>query len=161
MDAINEKRDRDMRRQVERNFGLLVHDVAILLEKHFNLLRRRLGREGLTRSQAHLLAVLAVRDGLTQTELGEHMSIEKAALGNLLDKLEHSGWIVRKPNPGDRRAKRVYLTAKIVEHAPQLEAMSVESHETALAGVGADERERLIDILLLTKRNLKRALEKH
>ncbi|MDE1151866.1 MAG: MarR family transcriptional regulator [Micavibrio sp.] len=51
-------------------------------------------------------------DGVGQTVLAEYMGIKGPSLVRLLDALEDSGLIVRKPCAEDRRAKKLHLTTK-------------------------------------------------
>jgi DNA-binding MarR family transcriptional regulator len=46
-----------------------------------------------------------------QTELAKVLDIGKVALGGLLDRLEANGYVARKADPTDRRAKRIEMTA--------------------------------------------------
>jgi DNA-binding MarR family transcriptional regulator len=98
------------REDLSRNFGFIVHDVARLLRTTFD---RRVKSLGLTRSQWWVLNHLFRNDGTTQSELAEILEVEKATLGRLLDRLEQKGWIRRKADAGDRRAKRVFLTEEV------------------------------------------------
>ena len=150
----------DKRLEVERNFARVVCDLAVLVEKYFNLRRRIAQIPALTRAQAQLLSLLALGDGVTQTELVEQLSIEKSALGNLLDKLEAGQWVERKTDSLDRRSKRVYLTAKIQDYNEPLRQIAQDLHSAALVGIEAEQRDVVIDILLQTAQNLKRALHK-
>jgi MarR family transcriptional regulator for hemolysin len=50
--------------------------------------------------------------GLTQRALAENMAIEGPTLVRLLDNLERSGLLERRPSPTDRRANTLHLTAK-------------------------------------------------
>ena len=95
---------------LDRNFGLILHDVARLLRTNFD---RRVRDLGLTRSQWWVLTHLYREDGLTQTELAELMEIERPSLGRLLDRLEAKNWIRRGNDPSDRRVNRVYLTVDV------------------------------------------------
>ena len=99
-----------LKESLDRNFGLILHDVAHLLRTTFD---RRVRDMDLTRSQWWLLTHLYRQDGLTQTELAELMEIEKPSLGRLLDRLELKSWIRREADPADRRVKRVYLTGDV------------------------------------------------
>ena len=49
-------------------------------------------------------------EGTRQTELASRMQITKQALGEVVDALEHAGYVERLPDPADRRAKLVRLT---------------------------------------------------
>lgn len=47
------------------------------------------------------------RAGTRATTLAERAGIGKAAMGELIDELERLGYVVRQPDPQDRRAKRI------------------------------------------------------
>lgn len=51
-------------------------------------------------------------EGITQRALAEYMGIEGPTLVRLLDNLERSGLVERRPSPTDRRANTLHLTAK-------------------------------------------------
>jgi len=88
-------------------------DVAYLLYDCSRLLRRRFDERiadlDLREAQWRVIGLLSRSEGLTQTELATLMGIQKAPLGEHLDKLEALGWIERRRDPADRRANRVYL----------------------------------------------------
>lgn len=91
--------------------GFLVHDVARLRR---TVVDKALKPLGVTRSQWWVLANLSRQsdEGMVQTELARVMDIGKVALGGLLDRLEANGYVARLPDPTDRRAKRLTLTAE-------------------------------------------------
>jgi hypothetical protein len=95
---------------VERNLGVLVADVSLLLNRYFNRQARTLE---LTTPQWQVLSQLYRHDDLTQTELAETLNMAKSPLGKLVDKLEAAGWVRRETDPRDRRIKRIRLTARI------------------------------------------------
>ncbi|MFQ5534948.1 MAG: MarR family winged helix-turn-helix transcriptional regulator [Sphingomonadales bacterium] len=136
---------------LERSVGFLMSDVARLLRNAFD---RRARAMGLTRTQWWVVAHLYRNDGQTQTELAEELDMEKAPLGRLLDRLEASGWVERRPDPHDRRAKRVFKTDKIEPYITAMRQSAVEMYEVALAGLPSNKRDELIDTLLLMKTNL-------
>jgi DNA-binding MarR family transcriptional regulator len=51
------------------------------------------------------------RDGTRTTTLAERAGMGKAAMGELVDELESLGYVERRPDPTDRRAKLVFPTA--------------------------------------------------
>lgn len=61
-------------------------------------------------AQLALLGALSDRGGMSQRQLGELTHIEKSSMVIFLDVLEAGGWVLRKPNPEDRRAHVVELT---------------------------------------------------
>jgi MarR family transcriptional regulator for hemolysin len=137
----------------DRNFGFLVHDVARLLRVAYD---RRARSLGLTRSQWWVLNNLFRNQGITQSELADILEIEKASLGRLLDRLEAKGWVERRADPADRRAKRLHLTGQVQELMRALRGLAAELRTDALDGLDEAARERFVDTLLVIKANLLR-----
>lgn len=137
--------------EVEHTLGWLFHDIHRLMGKSFE---SRIEGLGLTRSQWRVMISLKREDGLTQTELADVTELEKAPLGKLLDKLEAKGWITRRDDPDDRRARRVYCTAKIEKHLKGIAEAARAMFAEVLAGMREDEVKDLIDRLQSIKRNL-------
>ena len=75
-------------------------------------------------------------------------------LGKLLDKLEAKGWVTRRDDPDDRRARRVYCTSKIEKHLKGIAEAGRAMFAEALADMRADDVKALIERLQQIKRNL-------
>lgn len=88
-------------------FGFLVHDVSRLRRV---VVDRALTPLGITRSQWWVLAFLSRRDGMTQTALAADLDLTKVAIGGLISRMEASGFVERRSDASDARARRVYLT---------------------------------------------------
>jgi DNA-binding MarR family transcriptional regulator len=88
-------------------FGFLIHDVSRLRRI---VVDRALKPLGITRSQWWVLAFLSRRDGMTQTALAADLDLTKVAIGGLLDRMEAAGFVERRADQSDGRARRVYLT---------------------------------------------------
>ncbi len=88
-------------------FGFLIHDVSRLRRV---VVDRSLKPQGITRSQWWVLAFLSRRDGMTQTALAADLDLTKVAIGGLLDRLETAGFVERRADQSDGRARRVFLT---------------------------------------------------
>src|SRR5258707_3534567 len=83
-----------------------IHDVSRMRRSAYDQVMKPLG---VTRAQWWVLAHLSRHDGMMQTELADVLDVGKASLGTLIERLEAGGWIERRADPGDKRAKRVYL----------------------------------------------------
>jgi DNA-binding MarR family transcriptional regulator len=95
-------------------FGFLIHDVSRLRRI---VVDRSLKPLGITRSQWWVLAFLSRRDGMKQAALAGDLDLTRVAIGGLLDRLESSGFVERRADASDGRARRVFLTragAKLV-----------------------------------------------
>src|SRR5262249_59267310 len=112
--------------------GFLISDVARLLRTVFD---RRVRTLGLTRAQWLVLTRLHRRPGASQSELAEMMEVEKATAGRMIDRLEAKGWVVRRGQDGDRRVKRIYLTAEAERVHKRLWPIAEATIDDALAGL--------------------------
>src|ERR1700687_4371992 len=65
----------------------------------------------LYQGQPPLLRELWEEEGLTQTELAIRLKLTPPTITKMLQRMEKSGFIQRKPDPDDQRVSRVYLTS--------------------------------------------------
>ena len=117
-------------------FGFLIHDVSRLRRV---VVDRSLKPLGITRSQWWVLAFLSRRDGMTQTALAADLDLTKVAIGGLLDRMEDAGFVERRADRNNGRARRVYLTragAKMVNTIRE----KVESTELEILGRVPEEQ---------------------
>lgn len=131
--------------------GFVVHDVARMMRWQFD---RRAADIGLTRSQWQVLAHLLRSNGMQQKQLAEEMDITAITLTGLLDRMERDGWVERRADPADRRAKRIFLTEKVAPVMKELRALGREVRNSAQAGLSDAEQQTLISLLLRVRSNL-------
>jgi MarR family transcriptional regulator, transcriptional regulator for hemolysin len=135
----------------ERSFGFLLHDIARLLRKKFDQRARVLG---LSRSQWQVLVHLSRHEGINQSGLAEILEIENITLGRLIDRMEDSGWVARRPDPKDRRARLLYTTKKVAPVMERMRELAEEMRNEALAGLSPKQRGELIETLIAVRSNL-------
>lgn len=135
----------------ERAFGFVLHEAARLLSKRFDQKARAIG---LTRAQCSVLFRLSMQEGLNQARLAELMEMEPISLARLVDRMEQAGWIERRADPADRRARRLYMTAKAKPVYERMIAVGLETRGEALAGISQSDRDRIVDLLIQVRRNL-------
>ena len=70
---------------------------------------RAAGFDDLTLAQSRIGQRLN-RDGIRVTDLAEQAGVTKQTAGALVDDLEANGYVTRKPDPADARARLVVLT---------------------------------------------------
>lgn len=152
-DRSNEagKLDSDVRNRQDLKLGYLIHDVSRLRRKAFDEIVKPLG---VTRAQWWIIAHLARHDGMVQTQLAQMLDVGKASLGALLDRLEATSFIERRPEPNDRRAKRVFLTKNSFQLLEQLLAAESSFNAAILAGLTEADRSELIRLLTSIKESL-------
>jgi MarR family transcriptional regulator for hemolysin len=139
-----------------RGPGFLLTDSARLLRK---LIDRRLQPLGLTRAQWSVLAILSNHEGLSQSQISDALEIEKSTAGRLIDQVEKSGWIERRPILGDRRLWGVHLTDQARELIADVESVILQTRTEMLRGLSIEQQQDLSEILQTVKLNLSTALE--
>src|SRR5262249_22942622 len=115
-----------------RELAFSINDVARLLRTYADHEARRFG---MTRAKWAVLARLDRSEGLKQAELAEMLDLQPISLTRLLDGLADNGLIERRPDPDDRRAKRLFLTAAARPLLGQLTELGEDLMATALAGL--------------------------
>jgi len=139
-----------------RGPGFLLTDSARLLRK---LIDRRLQPLGLSRAQWSILAILSNHEGLSQSQISDELEIEKSTVGRLIDQVEKSGWIERRPILGDRRLWGVHLTDQARQLIANVESVILNTRTEMLRGLSAEQQQDLSEILQTVKSNLSAALE--
>jgi len=139
----------------EVRFAFLIHDVSRLRRVMFDRIVRGLGT---SRSQWWVLAFLSRDDGSPQTNLADELDVGKVALGGLIDRLEEAGMVQRRPDPIDRRVKRVYLTKEGRKLVSQNKELDKSVNETTLQGVSEADFEITMRTLERMKANLLTAM---
>ena len=134
-----------------RNLGFLLHEVARLMRRSFD---QRVQSLGLTQAQWRALVHLSRCEGMNQAALADVLEIQPITLTRLLDRLQESGWIERRQDPGDRRMYRLFLTKQARPLLAELESAGAGIRADATAGMSAAERRELVDLLCTMKGNL-------
>jgi MarR family transcriptional regulator, transcriptional regulator for hemolysin len=77
-----------------------------------NYIDHRAKERGTTRAQWIVLFRLRQNEGLSQVDLADVLELQPISLVRLLDRLVEHGLLERRHDPKDRRANRLFLTAK-------------------------------------------------
>lgn len=64
-----------------------------------------------------------------------------------IDRMQEAGWIERRPDPTDRRARRLFLTDKARPVLGRIWDVSTETQDQILASLSPDEADQLIELL--------------
>jgi len=119
--------------------------------------RRRIAHTGLTPDQFTALRTLIESDssGLTQRELTTLMSSDPNTVASLLERMEQSGWVERRPHESDRRAYRIRVLPMGVDRFETCRSIAADLQSEVLAVLPPDEREeflRKLDLVASTCR---------
>jgi MarR family transcriptional regulator for hemolysin len=142
-------------RSQNREILFTISDVGRLLRTYADQKARL---HGMTRAQWAVLLRLERREGLKQSDLADDLDIQPITLTRLVDRLCDNALIERRPDPNDRRAKRLYLTPAA---RPLLDRIATQVEElagTLLAGVDPAAVGIMLTQLGLARDNLKQAI---
>ena len=131
--------------------GFLIGDVSRLMRRRFDERARAIG---VTRAQWHVLTKLARVEGINQGGLADLLEVEPITLCRMIDRLEEAGLVVRRRDPNDRRAWRIFLTDKARPMIDQLHVVADGLFADALAGLGETQRTALFASLTQIHTNL-------
>lgn len=97
---------------VTRNDGLLriVHGLRRVDTGTYALRIRLSEKLGIGTIDINAMAFVGEVDGLTPKDLGKALNITTGSVTAMVDRLESKGFMVRKPNPTDRRSVLLYLS---------------------------------------------------
>lgn len=115
-------------------------EITVLLNKDMT---HALGEIGLTTARTHLLWELHRLGQSTQQTLATALAVSARNVTGLVDALESTGFVSRRPHPSDRRATLVGLTELGVETMTRMRRERDQLAQQLVAGLGASEVERL------------------
>jgi MarR family transcriptional regulator for hemolysin len=127
-----------------RNFGFLLKEVSRRYVLRFEVRAREIA---LNLSQAKALVRLEKNEGVSQARLAELAEVDAMAMVRILDRMEADGLLERRPDPGDRRARCLYLTARARPILSEIWRLSEETRAEVFAGVGKAERDLFMTVL--------------
>ena len=69
-------------------------------------------RFGLTGSKWKIIAVLSIKEGITQKHIADMLFVEAPTLVSVIDKMEKDGYVRRESDSNDRRNNLIFMTKK-------------------------------------------------
>jgi DNA-binding MarR family transcriptional regulator len=139
------KRRRE-RQEWNPDLGVLASQLTYSLQQE---LFARLGAEGYDDLHPRHWAVLAYldEDGIRATELAQLSARHKQVVGRLVDELEELGYVERRPDPQDRRAKLIIPTARGLAQLQLGDEIIAEIEARHSSAIGARDYARFRDTL--------------
>lgn len=130
---------------MEMTSSFLIHDVARLIRYRFDAKARTLG---VTRPQWRLLLMLARFPGASQAVLADQLDVEQITLCRMIDRMQEAELLERRPDPADRRIRRIFLTPKGEEFSGRLQTIGADFQDDLLSALAPGEDQQLQQILL-------------
>ncbi|MGZ5928967.1 MAG: MarR family winged helix-turn-helix transcriptional regulator, partial [Rhizomicrobium sp.] len=135
----------------DRDMLILLHDVARMQRTRFDQWARNYG---MTRAQGIILTRLERQPGLSQNEMAALCEVEPITVGRLVDRLEARGFLERRPDPSDRRIRRLHLLPAAAPILAAIQDYKVALENYVTDGLDESVQETLIDALVHMKTKL-------
>jgi len=127
--------------------GLLGYNLRRTQVAVFQNFTEVVGAAELTPGQFGVLVVIDANPGLSQTQLGNALGIDRSTVVAVIDRLESRGLVARQPAPNDRRSHALHLSDSGKATLRRL-TERVRAHERQIARhLAADDQARLIELL--------------
>jgi DNA-binding MarR family transcriptional regulator len=94
-----------------------------------------------------LFKLLSERDGVLLKDIIEELDIRPSSASEMIAKLERRELVRTETDAHDKRAKRVYVTAKTREYSERLKDTHNEVISEVLSALSAQEQEQLLTLL--------------
>jgi DNA-binding MarR family transcriptional regulator len=120
-----------------------------------NYIDHRAKARGTTRAQWIVLFRLRQQEGLSQVDLADVLELQPISLVRLLDRLVEHGLLERRHDPKDRRANRLFLTAKGRQLVDDLDSLRDDIAKDVMQDVSGQAIETSLQALQDIKERIK------
>ena len=130
----------------------LIESVGFILSKLsqrvIRLAEAKMAALGIQTKHVGVLATIVERGPLSQKAVGEALLIDRTTMVQLADKLESLGLVERRPDPVDRRVRRLHLTADGKTAYRRARSLVREAEAHLLDCLPAEDRRKLHRLLV-------------
>jgi DNA-binding MarR family transcriptional regulator len=137
---------RKERQEWNPDLGLLTSRLLFSLQDELFARLAEAGYDDLHPRHAAVLAYLD-EDGIRATELARLSGRHKQIVGRLVDELEALGYVERRPDPADRRAKLIFPTQRGLDQVRLGDQIVAEIEARHANEVGAKTYAQFRDVL--------------
>lgn len=135
----------------DRKVGVLFNDIARLRIRIYD---GAIKDTGLTHAQVFVINHLLKKNGISQVELAGALGIGVVGVSELVDRMEQRGWVERRPDLNDKRAKQVWLCARARRLLPKVLAAIRDLNAQTFEGLNKREIDSLTTSMRRVRRNL-------
>ena len=129
---------------MEKTTGFLMFRTARGMKK---ILDARLSEFNVTSSQASVLNTLFSSDGISLSDIGKSVHLDKPAITGLADRMEKDGLVERRRTSSDRRIIQLFLTEKGRNLYNTIETIIIEVDQQLVKGLVTQKIETLHEML--------------
>lgn len=136
---------------MDEHLAYIISDTGRMIRKSFD---ERARAVGITRPQWRVLARLHLEPGIKQAPLAEYLEVEPISLSRMIDRMQDSGLVERRPDPLDRRAWCLFLTDAADPIVENMRELADGLHDDMLTGLDQQEQLTLRSLLDRVRANL-------
>jgi DNA-binding MarR family transcriptional regulator len=148
--------------RLRKPVALLAHKALLNTYYTASCLKKKAGEFlrpfGLTDVQFNLMMLLQHQsgsaDGLSQARISEMMLVNRANITSLIDRMEKAGFVIRTPDPTDRRTNIVKLTGQGRNLLAKIEPLYIDQVRQIMAALKQADQENLIKMLERIRSNI-------
>jgi DNA-binding MarR family transcriptional regulator len=127
-----------------KHFGFLIKDLT---RRYVQRFEHHAQETSLTLTQCKVLVHLERNEGVSQARLAELTDMDAMPMVRILDRMEADKMLERRPDPADRRARRLYLTKKSKPLLDEVWRLVDVTRAEMFAGLTKSERDTFMRIL--------------
>lgn len=124
---------------METKGGFLISRIKQKGTRIFDRMLAASGIDAFNGAQGRILYVLWQNDGITISDLSSQTSLANTTLTSMLDRMEVTGLVIRKPDPTDRRSRLIALTEKAKSLRDDYTRISQQMNDIYYTGFSGEE----------------------
>ena len=121
--------------------------ISQIHRKSNSFITKEVSNFGIGSGQIMFLMQLYKKDGISQEELSENLSIDKGTTCRAIKKLEEEEFLIKVKDEEDKRAYKLYLTQKSKDIKEKIENVLHKCEENISDGLSKEEVETLLNLL--------------
>ncbi|MBP1717800.1 MAG: transcriptional regulator, MarR family [Deltaproteobacteria bacterium] len=127
--------------------GFLLSRATWAMNNAVNRILRESGLPDISVAYFAVLQALWETDGLSISDLGERVQLEKSTMTSLIDRMEAADLVRRDDHPTDRRAYRICITSRGRDLEEKLDQVVTEAYNRLTRGVPEKDLQAAIEVL--------------
>jgi len=134
------------------HIGLIIRDLHLEISHYITQL---LAPYRLAPEQHLLMSLLLQQEGLSQNDIAQQLSKDKASVARMLASLESKGYITKEVSDYDRRFVKVYVTSEGRKLAPIINEVAEQINHTIERGLSEHDRLSVATLLKQIQQNIR------
>ena len=126
------------------NLGFLLNDVT---RRYVQCFEQHASSISLTLTQCKVLVQLERNEGISQARLAELADVDPMMVVRVLDRMEENKLVERRPDPADRRARKLFLTKKARPLLQEIRRLAEITRAELFVGISKTDRDKFMRVL--------------